>query len=195
MRNTRRGITRTVLLIVGLLLLAKGVLLVLVATVPAVADAWRAAADGTRGWAESVGPTGFAWIVVAALAIVAVLLVVLAATAVRGRRSAPLQSVGSEGEIGRITVTDGFAAQALGNALADRDDILSSRITSGEIAGEPVLHVAVTPRQNTSPRRVAEYVDTLVANLATLTGRRSATYISIHTGLRAKLAHDNTRVR
>ncbi|MCI9859558.1 hypothetical protein MIBA_15255, partial [Microbacterium proteolyticum] len=72
---------------------------------------------------------------------------------------------------------------------------LSSRVTAGEINRESVLHVAVTPRQNTSPRQVAEHVDTLVTNLGTLTGQNLRAYISIHTGLRAKLARDNTRVQ
>jgi len=57
-----------------------------------------------------------------------------------------------------------------------------------------VLHVAVTPRQNTDPRMLADHVDRLLANLATLTGRETETYISIHTGLRARLAHDQRRL-
>ena len=101
---------------------------------------------------------------------------------------------GSANAEGRITVTDGFASEALKNALAERDEILSSRITAGEVGRESVLHVAVTPRQNTSPREVAAHVDTLVTNLAALTGQNLRAYISIHSGLRAKLARENTRV-
>ncbi|MBM3716031.1 MAG: hypothetical protein FJW64_09915 [Actinobacteria bacterium] len=195
MRNTHRGVNRTLLFIVGLILLAKGALLVLLVALPGTAGAYTSVADGVRGWAESVGQPAFSWIVVAILAVLAVLLVVIAAAAVRGRHGVPLQATGSDEGSGRITVTNGFASEALQNALSDRDEILSARITSGEVRDEPVLHVAVTPRQNTSPREVATHVDTLVSNLGTLTGQSFRTYISIHSGLRAKLAHDNTRVR
>lgn len=54
--------------------------------------------------------------------------------------------------------------------------------------------MSVTPRQNTDPRALAEHVDTLVESLAKLTGQDVPTYISIHTGLRAKLAHDKQRL-
>ncbi len=194
MRNTHRAVNRALLLIVGLVLAAVGALAVLLVALPGVSGAWTSTADALRQAASDVGEPAFAWIVVAALAVIAVLLIVLAASAVRGRHSTALQSTGSDNTEGRITLTDGFASAALTNALADRDEILTSRINAGDINGEPVLHIALTPRQNTSPRQVTEHVDTLVTNLATLTGQTFRTYISIHTGLRAKLAHDNTRV-
>jgi hypothetical protein len=55
--------------------------------------------------------------------------------------------------------------------------------------------VSVSPRQNTSPRAVVADVDRLVTNLATLTGRDIATYISVHSGLRTALAHDRRRLQ
>ena len=57
-----------------------------------------------------------------------------------------------------------------------------------------MLHVSVTPRQNTDPREVVDHIDRLLTNLATLTGRDTETYVSIHTGLRARLAHDQRRL-
>ena len=42
--------------------------------------------------------------------------------------------------------------------------------------------------------QIAEHVDTLVTNLATLTGQQFRTYISVHSSLRAKLAHDQRRL-
>lgn len=194
MNATRRGLNRVILFVVAVVLIAAGALLLATALLPGGKDTWTSVVGGFQGWLVGIGRESAGWGAVAALAVVAVLLVVIAASAVRGRREAPLQSTGSESEAGRITITDGFASQALQNALADRDEFLSARITAGEVNKESVLHVAVTPRQNTSPRQVAEYVDTLVGNLATLTGRSVRTYISIHTGLRAKLARDNTRL-
>ncbi|MFV9423946.1 hypothetical protein [Microbacterium sp. S1037] len=194
MNATRRGLNRLVLFLVGVVLLAAGALALAVALLPGGADTWTTVMGGFQGWLESLGRESAGWGAVAAFVVLALVLIVIASAAVRGRRQAPLQSTGSDSAEGRITVTDGFAAEALKNALAERDEILSSRISAGEIQRESVLHVAVTPRQNTSPRQVAEHIDTLVTNLAALTGQNLRAYISIHSGLRAKLARDNTRV-
>ncbi|MEV8240188.1 hypothetical protein AB0O90_08130 [Microbacterium testaceum] len=194
MNATRRGLNRFVLFLVGVVLLAAGALALAVALLPGGADTWTTGMGGFQGWLESLGRESAGWGAVAAFVVLALVLIVIASAAVRGRRQAPLQSTGSDSAEGRITVTDGFAAEALKNALAERDEILSSRISAGEIQRESVLHVAVTPRQNTSPRQVAEHIDTLVTNLAALTGQNLRAYISIHSGLRAKLARDNTRV-
>ena len=194
MNATRRGLNRFILFIVSVALIATGGLLLATALLPGGRDAWTSVVVGFQGWLVGIGRESAGWGAVAAIAVLAIVLIVLAAAAVRGRREAPLQSAGSESTAGRITITDGFASQAMQNALGERDEILSARITSGEVDKESVLHVAVTPRHNTSPRQVVEYVDTLVGNLATLTGRELRTYISVHSGLRAKLARDNTRL-
>lgn len=194
MNATRRGLNRFILFVVALVLLALAALALLVGLVPGGADTWTTVMGGFQGWLESLGRESAGWGAVAAFVVIAIVLIVIASSAVRGRRQAPLQSTGSASDEGRITVTDGFASEALKNALAERDEILSSRVSAGEIQHESVLHVAVTPRQNTSPRQVAEHVDTLVTNLAALTGQNLRAYISIHSGLRAKLARDNTRV-
>lgn len=195
MNATRRGLNRFLLFLVALALLAAGALALAVALVPGGVDAWTSVAGGFQGWLQGIGRDSAGWGAVAAIAVLAILLIVIASAAVRGRRQTPLESTGSATDLGRITVTDGFASAALTNALGDRDQILSSRITAGEVRRESVLHVAVTPRQNTSPREVAEHVETLVENLAALTGQNLRTYISIHSGLRAKLARDTTRVQ
>lgn len=194
MNATRRGLNRFVLFLVGIILLAAGALALAVGLLPAGADTWTSVMGGFQEWLVSLGRESAGWGAVAAIVVVAIILIVIASAAVRGRRQAPLQSTGSASDQGRITVTDGFASEALKNALAERDEILSSKVTAGEISKESVLHVAVTPRQNTSPREVAEHVDTLVTNLAALTGQNLRAYISIHSGLRAKLARDTTRV-
>lgn len=194
MRNTNRALNRIVLFVVALVLLALGGLLIVVAAVPGVAEVWTQSADAVRGWAEGIGQPSLGLGAIAALAIVVIVLVLIAVGSVRGTHRVPLQSTGAESEAGRITVTDGFASAALKNSLDERDEILASRIHSNEVRKETVLHVSVTPRQNTSPRQIAEYVDTLVTNLAALTGQRFRTYISVHSSLRAKLAHDQKRL-
>ncbi|MFJ4159447.1 hypothetical protein [Microbacterium testaceum] len=194
MNATRRGLNRFLLFLVAVVLLGLGALALAVGLLPGGIDTWTSVMGGFQGWLESLGRESAGWGAVAAIVVLAIILILIASAAVRGRRQAPLQSTGSATDEGRITVTDGFASEALKSALGERDEILSSRITAGEVAKQSVLHVAVTPRQNTSPRDVAEHVDTLVTNLAALTGQNLRAYISIHSGLRAKLARDNTRV-
>lgn len=194
MNATRRGLNRFLLFLVAVVLLGLGALALAVGLLPGGTDTWTSVMGGFQGWLESLGRESAGWGAVAAIVVLAIILILIASAAVRGRRQAPLQSTGSANDEGRITVTDRFASEALKNALGERDEILSSRVSAGEVGKESVLHVAVTPRQNTSPRDVAEHVDTLVTNLAALTGQNLRAYISIHSGLRAKLARDNTRV-
>jgi len=194
MNATRRGLNRFLLFLVAVVLLGLAALALAVGLLPGGTDTWTSVMGGFQGWLESLGRESAGWGAVAAIVVLVILLVLIASAAVRGRRHAPLQSTGSASDEGRITVTDGFASEALKNALGERDEILSSRITAGEVGKQSVLHVAVTPRQNTSPREVAEHVDTLVTNLAAITGQNLRAYISIHSGLRARLARDNTRV-
>lgn len=194
MRNTNRALNRALLFVVAIVLIALGGLLIAVAAVPGWVDVWTRTGDGIRQWADGVGEPAFGIGVIAGLAVIAIVLVLIAVGAVRGKHRVPLQSTGAESETGRITITDGFASAALKNSLDGRDEILSSRIASNEVRKETVLHVSVTPRQNTSPRQIAEDVDTLVTNLATLTGQQFRTFISVHSSLRARLAHDQKRL-
>ena len=203
MNNTNRAVNRTVLLILGLVLLAIGGGVVTAAAVPAAAQAWDTTGQGLQEWATQawdstqIAGSQLTWVavgVLAALVLLVVLAIVLIARSVRGRRRTALRATGGANSLGRITVTEGFASDALKNALADRDEILSAKVTANDVKHEPVLHVSITPRQNTSPLQVAETVDRLVTSLASLTGQQLTTYISVHSGLRARLAQDQRRL-
>lgn len=124
-----------------------------------------------------------------------VILLIVALTRVGGGRShTVLRSTGAQNPLGRVTVQESFVSDALKNSLDQRDEILFSSVTANDIRKTPVMHVSVTPRQNTSPAQVVADVDQLVTNLAMLTGKNVQTYISVHSGLRAKLAHDQRRL-
>ena len=144
-----------------------------------------------------IGATAVSWIAIAALALIVFLVVLLIVALTRiggGRTHTVLRSTGSQSSLGRVTVQESFVSDALKNSLTQRDEILFSSVTANDIRKQPVMHISVTPRQNTSPRQVVKDVDQLVTNLATLTGKDTPTYISVHSGLRAKLAHDERRL-
>lgn len=204
MNRTNRALNRTILLIVGLVLLALGAAAVTVSSWSPAAGYWTRNADAAGAWIEqavdatTIGTTALSWMAIAALALIVLLVVVLIVTAVRiiggGRSRTVFRSSGRENPLGRVVVEEGFVSDALTRSLEQRDEILFSNVTADDVRNEPVLHVSVTPRQNTSPRDVVEHVDQLVANLAALTGRDTPTFISIHSGLRARLADDQRRL-
>lgn len=204
MNSTNRVLNRIVVLVVGLVLVALGAATVLAVTWPPFADVWTNTGQGLEDWlaqaneTTTLGATTVTGLALGILAVIVLLIVLVIVVIVRavsgGRAKTVLRSNGAENPLGRVTVTETFAADALKHSLADRDEILSTQVTANDIRRRPVMHVSVTPRQNTDPRQLAEHVDTLVGSLAKLTGQDVPTYISIHTGLRAKLAHDKQRL-
>lgn len=203
MNNTNRALNRVLLLIIGLLFLALGAVGVAIMSWPTATDIWTSAGENARSWldqaiaATAIAGGSLSWIGIGAVVaiLVVVVLLILALTSIAGRRSkTAFRSTGAQNPLGRVTVTESFVSDAVKNSLATRDEILSTQVTANDIRNTPVLHVSVTPRQNTDPREVVDHIDRLLTNLATLTGRDTETYVSIHTGLRARLAHDQRRL-
>ncbi len=203
MNNTNRALNRILLFIIGLLFICLGAVGIAIANWPTAAEIWTEASKNAESWFDQVGAAtavaggAASWIGIGALAaiIVVIILLVLSLTSVSGGRSkTALQASGARNPLGRVTVSESFVSDAVKNSLDGRDELLSVSVTANEIRREPVLHVSLTPRQNTDPRELVDSLDRLLTNLATLTGRDTATYMSIHTGLRARLAHDHKRL-
>jgi ABC-type multidrug transport system fused ATPase/permease subunit len=205
MNTTNRALNRIVLLFIGIVFLLLGAVAVAVFVWPAAGESWTRAGDASAIWIDQasestmIGATTLNWLTVAVLALILLLIIILLivalSRAIGGSRSHMVfRSSGRETPLGRLTIDEGFVSDALGYSLGQRDEILFSNVTANDIRKQPVMHVSVTPRQNTSPRRVAEDVDQLVINLAALTGLDVPTLISIHSGFRAKLAHDQRRI-
>lgn len=203
MNNTNRALNRTLLAVIGLLFLGLGAIGITIMSWPTATDIWTSAGKDARSWldqaiaATAIAGGSLSWVGIGAVAaiLIVVVLLILALTSIAGRRSKTVfRSSGSQNPLGRVTVTESFVSDAVKNSLASRDEILSAQVTANDIRRQPVLHVAVTPRQNTDPRELVDHVDRLLTNLATLTGRETETYVSIHTGLRARLAHDQRRL-
>lgn len=203
MNNTNRALNRILLFVIGLLFLVIGGVAIAIASWPTAGDLWAQAGADAESWLDQAGAaTAIAggqasWLGIGAVAaiLVVIVLLILALTSVAGRRSkTAMRSSGAQNPLGRVTVTESFVSDAVKNSLARRDEILSSSVTADDIRREPVLHVSVTPRQNTDPRELADHVDRLLTNLATLTGSDTAAFVSIRTGLRARLAHNRRRL-
>lgn len=203
MNRTNRALNRILLFLIGLLLLAIGAVLITIIAWPTATEYWTGATEAGQSWLQDavdqtrIGATAVSWIAIAALALIVFLVVLLIVALTRiggGRTHTVLRSTGSQSSLGRVTVQESFVSDALKHSLTQRDEILFSSVTANDIRKQPVMHISVTPRQGTSPRQVVKDVDQLVTNLATLTGKDTPTYISVHSGLRAKLAHDERRL-
>lgn len=203
MNSTNRGLNRTVAIVFGLLLLAGGGTVATAALWPAAGEVYSDVAHGAIAWTQDAYDalvidgsivSGVSLIALAAALVVIVLLIVALSRIGGGRTHTVLRAASTEGALGRIVVRDAFASDALTQTLGDRDEILSVSVRASEVRDERVLHVSVTPRRNTSPRRLLDDIDQLLTNLARVTGRELPTYVSVHTGLRAALARDRSRL-
>ncbi len=203
MNDTNRALNRTVLMIVGVILLLGGGAAATAAALPAVGEVWtssgKAVLDGLRSAADAtkIGDTDLSWAVIGAAAVAIVIAVVLfvgLTTLVSRRSRTVLRSSGSQTPLGQVTITEGFAADAVKNSLAREDDVVAASVTAHTVRDEPVLHVSVTARRGADPRSVVDHVDRLMDGLAAVTGTDTAAYISVHGGLRSRFASDAPRV-
>lgn len=204
MNATNRVLNRAVLLVIGLVLLALGAATVAAACWPAAKRVWGSWTTSALAWMHQAdqrsrlwSTASLSWFVLALL--VALTLVVLFAIVVithlgGGRSSDLVRLPAEEGNRGTVRVEQGFAADALASSLAGHDDILATRVSLWRVKGEQVMHVVLTPRQNTSPVEVASTVTGLLDNLGALTGASTPTVVSLHAGVRSRLAADQSRV-
>lgn len=195
MNSTPSLLNRILLTVLGLKLLAIGVLLVLLATVPAVAAWWRAWSPGVwEGINQAFNSTRFPgrpeswlWIVVA---LVLLLLIGLMAAwiAQQGKgRSNLLAAEYDPGEVpGDVRIGGGVAEQALKHALAGRPDLAGATVTTYDVKGSPALKVRLLPRQGVAPHLLADEVQGLLAALEAVVGKDIPVLIHIGAGARTR---------
>ncbi|MDQ0754436.1 hypothetical protein QFZ61_000423 [Arthrobacter sp. B3I4] len=146
MNGTPRLLNRILIGILGAKLLTVGLLLVLLATVPAAATWWQGWSAGVwsnlRSFFDSTRfpgrPESWLWIVMAVL-LLAVIGAMVAWLAQQGKGRANLLAAEEDagGTPGDVRIGGGVAEQALRAALADRPDLAGATVTTYEIKGEP----------------------------------------------------------
>ncbi len=195
MNGTPRLLNRILIGILGVKLLAIGALLVLLATVPAVAAWWQGWSAG--GWANARAafestrfpgrPESWLWIVLAVL-LLAVIGAMVAWLAQQGKgRANLLVAEDDAGDVpGDVRIGGGVAEQALRAALADRPDLAGATVTTYEVKGEPALRIRVQPRQGVAPHTLAAEVSALVEALDAVVGRRTPVLIHLSSGARSR---------
>lgn len=195
MNSTPSLLNRILLTVLGLKLLAIGVLLVLLATVPAVAAWWHGWSPGV--WDrinQAFNATRFPgrseswlWIVVALVLLLLIGLMV-AWIAQQGKgRSNLLAAEYDPGEVpGDVRIGGGVAEQALKHALAGRPDLAGATVTTYDVKGSPALKVRLLPRQGVAPHLLADEVEGLLAALEAVVGKEIPVLIHIGAGARTR---------
>ena len=156
MNSTPALLNRILIGILGLKLLAVGLLLILLATVPAVSSWWHS-------WSGSVWsginqafnstrfpgrPESWLWIVVAlALLVLIGLMVAWIAQQGKGRSNLLVAEYDPGTVAGDVRIGGGVAEQALKHALAERPDLAGATVVTYEVRGTPALKVRLQPRQ------------------------------------------------
>ncbi len=199
MNTTRRGLNRALVLVAGLIALAAGAAVVCASVWDEAHRMWEQTLTDAAGAADAAhaatlvgaGPMSWAGLGVIAIAVILIVLLLIPVALLSHRRSRTvLRSAETDATPGRVVIREGFASDAVTSSLARRADILSARVVADDVLHAPVLHVAVTPRPHASPREIADHVTAVGARLDALLERPTRTYISLHAGLRARLASD-----
>ncbi len=197
MTSTPVLLNRILVAILGIKLLAIGLLLVLLATVPAVATWWHSwSEDAWQGMNQAFNnarfpgrPESWLWIVVVLVTLLLMgLMVAWVAQQGKGRTNR-LVSDDNAGEVaGDVRIGGGVAEQALKQALAERPDLAGATVATYEVNGSPALKVRLLPRQGVAPHLLAAEVATLVDALDAVVGKRTPVLIHIGAGARTRFS-------
>ncbi|MFJ4266486.1 hypothetical protein ACIPY1_08015 [Paenarthrobacter nicotinovorans] len=195
MNGTPRALNRVLLFIIGFKLLAVGLLLLLLATVPAVAAWWHGWAAGV--WAEAENAfrqTRFpgreeSWLwIVAGVVLVVVIVAMIAWLSQQGKGRANLLVASSDDSDvdGEVGIGGGVAEQALRSALAERTDLAGASVATYEFRGRPGLRIRVQPRQGVAPHLLAAEISQLVEALDLVIGRKTPVLVHMVSGARSR---------
>ncbi|MDQ0030622.1 hypothetical protein [Arthrobacter bambusae] len=197
MNGTPHVLNRILIGILGLKLLAIGILLVLLATVPAVGTWWQGWSAGlwehAKYLSEQTRIPGReeSWLWVAAAAVLVVLIVLMVAWVSqqgKGRANLIVSEYDEAGTPGDVNIGGNLAEQALKHALADRTDLAGVTVATYEVNGRPGLRIRVQPRQGVSPHTLAADVSRLVEALDMVVGRKTPVLIHIGAGARTRFS-------
>lgn len=197
MNSTPTLLNRILIGILGLLLLAVGLLLMLLASAPAVAAWWHSwAASVWNGINQAFDSTRFPgrpeswlWLVVAfALLVLIGLMVAWIAQQGKGKSNLLAAEYDPGSVAGDVRIGGGVAEQALKHALAGRPDLAGATVVTYDVQGSPALKVRLQPRQGVAPHLLAAEVAALTDALDAVVGKRTSVLIHIGAGARTRFS-------
>jgi hypothetical protein len=197
MNSTNRGFNRALILVVGLVLLAAGLVAIGLGALPAFAKRWTAQGKAVPSTAPAwiadpaVGTVSALTLAIGAVAVVlAVLLVVFIARQGRGHtiRIAERRS----GDTGATVVEVGVPRALLDAELSSRPEFISTRVAAYRVRGTETLKVSVQCRRGVAPTDASAIVIHALEGMDQILGTSIPALIQISGGLRVRTA---TRAR
>ena len=193
MNNTNRGLNRSLIFLVGLVLLILGAAAVALGSLAPVQDSWKSTAPevnrSVSGWfsAAAIPGTGVSWWSIAALVVLVVVVVALIVFIFRQGHghTARLIDNGATAD-GQTYVESRVAEQLLQDALDDHPELISSHVSTYLVRGLPVLKVAATARRGVSPTAVVDTVESALESLGHLLGQPVPASVQVSGGFRAR---------
>src|SRR5688500_5610795 len=197
MNSTPRLLNRILIGILGLLLLTVGILLMLLASVPAVGSWWQAWSGGVRDGANQLfdgtrfpgRQESWLWIVLALFLVLLIgLMVAWVAQQGKGRSGLLLAAEDPGGVPGDVRIGGGVAEQSLKSALAERPDLAGATVTTYDVRGQPALKIRLHPRPGVAPHLLAADASELVAALDEVVGQKTPVLVHIAVGARTRFS-------
>jgi hypothetical protein len=195
MNSTNRVLNRGLIFLVGLIIFVLGAASVALGAVPSIASAWGQAAPAVQSHvteamvATPLLSTGSSWLWLALIALLTVIGIVLIAFIVRqgGGHTRELFRDQTT-EHGSTVVRTAVAADAIKDALRDRDDLIASSVSTYDVNGITVLKLSATARRGVSPKDIHVSLEGTLRALDNLLGFEVPALIQISGGLRTRAA-------
>lgn len=195
MNGTPRALNRVLLFIIGVTLLAVGLLLLLLASVPAVATWWHGWSAAVWAGAEDLfrqtqlpgRQESWLWIV-AGVILVAIIIAMVAWLSQQGKGRASFLVVSEDDSDvdGEVRIGGAVAEQALRAALSERTDLAGASVATFEVEGQTGLRIRIQPRQGVAPHILAAEVSQLVEAMDLVIGRKTPVLVHMVSGARSR---------
>ncbi|ABY22216.1 hypothetical membrane protein [Renibacterium salmoninarum ATCC 33209] len=195
MNATRRGLNRTIIFLIAIVLIAAGIATLLTGILPKAKELWldwtktagTFISDQLQATQIQLAGLELSWIWIALLATTLILVILLISwigSQGGGRTGILDRQTGSEGN---LTLHNDIAASSLKDALANDPWVLSTSVSAWKTrkkADPSGLKVSIQARKGASPRELADSVEFLANGLDSLLGKKMPLLISISTGVR-----------
>lgn len=193
MNGTHRTLNRAMLTVIGIVMITVGVFTAWAGASPEMGRRWSSTGQDALGWTRQqlrtapIPGTDTSWWTAAALlaGVLAIVLLMLWIVSQGGGRT---NSIGTHDDAGRgtTTVDVSFAAQAITDANAGNDQILSTGVTAWKLKGTEALKITVQARRGASPAQIDSAVQDVIAGLDAVLGEQVPVLLRIVSGPRAR---------
>lgn len=205
MGNTPRILNRCFLGLAGILLLAGGLTLITLPTVPRAQGLWSEQVKpleetGREAFAHIAfdtvgGQTSLLTVLTVGLLLLAIILLIILLSAQKPTAAKTLLRKQDAQGSGFTSVSDAFLKQALTQSFEDHPDILSVSVSGLRLKKSSGLYVRLEVRQGANLNSLKERAAQVIAGLDVTLGHQIPLLVRFTGGLRATLAHNSQRVK